>query len=353
MICNLGTALALMIAFGPGCAFDEAGDDLGDRNLDGFAPHDRVDDKAPGTGDTEAGNVPLSDHRPMIPSPQPLPPQVIGLADNPTSLALTDDGVYWTDAATSDSELSRVLRRDDNGTTVLASYHGFPVGLVAHGDRLYWADAERDSILSMPLAGGPITAVVSGLGAPYALATDGRRLYWTDVELRSIWSHDLVTRSVDILARDQGVPAAIVVTSNALIWSDVQSGSIRAIAKTGGDVTTLVTDRPLSTGLAVDDDHVYFSDLAASTVERVSLADGSVEVLTYEHVGAWSLALYGDTLAFGGRANSAIVTMHKDGGPIRVLAEDQSYPDYLVARGGILYWASISDGAIWMAGLRH
>jgi hypothetical protein len=54
---------------------------------------------------------------------------------------------------------------------------GSPSGVTTDNTNVYWSDIGTGGIYSMPLGGGAITTIASGLGEPYYLAIDSSNLY--------------------------------------------------------------------------------------------------------------------------------------------------------------------------------
>lgn len=336
----------LSIALGTGCTFESDGEPgpVGAPSFD-YDDIDVGDEEA--TLDFEAGHPATAPH--------PMAAEIVAFADNPTSVAASSDGVYWTDASTAFDSPSSVMGQSATGSAAVefSSHYGYAVGLVAHAGFLYWADVQNGVILSAPGNGGDAVTVVDGLQAPYAVTADDRALYWTDIEAGTIMSYDFATGSVVRLAKDQDVPAAIAVGSTAVIWTDLGSGAIRAVPKLGGSWLTLVSGVALGTGLAVDDNHIYYGDLLGQSIVRLSMADGSVEVIAEDQVGPGSIAIDGRSLVWTTQDYGTINEMRTSGGAIREIATQQADPDFLVAQGGNVYWASVGDGAVWQAGLAY
>lgn len=54
------------------------------------------------------------------------------------------------------------------------------------GASVYWADYNAGEVLSVPLAGGTPTTLVTGQQGPVAIAVDSTSVYWANSD-GSIW----------------------------------------------------------------------------------------------------------------------------------------------------------------------
>lgn len=93
---------------------------------------------------------------------------------NPAGVAVDLDNVYWANSGdpngTNGTLNSAPLADGPHTPSTLLGGLGIPVGVVVHDGQLYWATAGVGHISGMPVAGGPVTTVLSGLSTPEALA---------------------------------------------------------------------------------------------------------------------------------------------------------------------------------------
>jgi UDP-N-acetylglucosamine 2-epimerase len=86
------------------------------------------------------------------------------------------------------------------------------VGVAVGSGHIYWTSSGDGTIKEAPLAGGPVTTLVTGQDNPEGLAVDSGHLYWANNDI---------------------------------------SGTINEAPLTGGPVTTLATGQVSPVGVAV------------------------------------------------------------------------------------------------------
>ncbi len=145
-------------------------------------------------------------------------------------------------------------------------------------------DAANLSINSVPLAGGTIKALVSGIGAPVALAIDAANAYWTDTGAYlgcclqsgagSLKQAPLIGGAVSTVISGLDAPGRFDVDGANFAWTEVWRVAQAPLA--GTPVTTIASG--ISSNLAriaVDQTNVYILD--GDMIKTVPLGGGTIE----------------------------------------------------------------------------
>ncbi len=154
-----------------------------------------------------------------------------------TALAVDATHVFHTEDYTVAADCSVVVVPKAGGTRVTLASGGawnHPTGLAVNGGTVFWGVTTPGSILSVPVADGATTTLVSGV-APGALTADASNVYWVDA-----------------------------------------TGAIMKVAQTGGAATTLATI-PNAFAIAIDSTNVYVSTRPfnqPSTLYKIPIAGG-------------------------------------------------------------------------------
>ena len=147
------------------------------------------------------------------------------------------------------------------------------------------------TIKRVPISGGTVTILASGLTGPRRLAVDNTDVYWTELGSNIVnkISKTANNGTPTILASGLVGPLGIAVDNSYVYFTEYAgantgSGSIIKVLKTGGGQTTLVSGLHGPRGITVDGNNVYFTEVADSKqgtgmVKSVPLSGGSVTLL--------------------------------------------------------------------------
>jgi hypothetical protein len=156
--------------------------------------------------------------------------------DNPTALAWTNDTLYWVENDDPGEVVSDSL---DGGTTLtIASRQALPGLLATNGQSLAWYNGDTGAIITMPVAGGTPSTVVT-VPSVQALTIDTTAVYWATT-----------------------------------------TGLIGRRTLTGGTTTTLVTGLFDPTSLLSSGGTLYFTDRKGSTGTATTTDLGTVQSIT-------------------------------------------------------------------------
>jgi hypothetical protein len=196
------------------------------------------------------------------------------LADNqggPISITQKDGQLYWAAIATKEIWQSAL---DGSGAATVATGESVPLQVSTDSTRLIWT--RYGSVRARPLAGGPVTTLVSGqTNYIFAASSDGTNLYWL---LATSGGH---TGSVNSIPLAGGPNTALVSMEptgaadtgamqrdgSALFWVDTSPGQLRTVATDGTGLATLATGLSFPVSLALAPDAIWV--VAQSTVPNM------------------------------------------------------------------------------------
>jgi hypothetical protein len=186
---------------------------------------------------------------------------------------LQDDANIYSASVT----VRQISKSSGQSITLVGSTPPQMYSLAVGADRVYFVEAGRRDILSVPVGGGTVEAVVTRNGDPGPqIAADETRVYWFNPGGASIWAAPHAGGAVTKVADTGGPPDKIAVYDGALYWTipPPVSGkackgrsdgwpSLQTCPTTGGPVRTLASGYPSTrgfstNGLAFDDTSVYW-----------------------------------------------------------------------------------------------
>jgi hypothetical protein len=154
--------------------------------------------------------------------------------------------------------------------------------IAVSGDRVVFSQSTFDDecdgrVRSVPVTGGPITTLDSGICNLFALVADGRSVYWAE------YDSEINTGRVMRVKLDAGGGPTVLDTVAAqpmflardghhvyyTTW-DGANGEVRRVAKRSGASEALATEQLLPFSIDVDPTHVYWTTLFDGEVKRVA-----------------------------------------------------------------------------------
>jgi hypothetical protein len=256
---------------------------------------------------------------------------------SPYTLAIDGDSVYWAnDGAQNDGDVS-VAKVPLGGGAVTALVSGVrsPNGIAVDRSRVYFCGLGADSVqlLSVPLAGGPLSVVATGftndpitigplgvygsgpgriLAAPltggaarpvvpdgtldpssfetYGIAVDAHSVYWTMFgDPMSVMQAPLGGGPAKTLTSAAGPGEGLAVDADAIYFATGRG--IMKVPLTGG-TTTVLSSWPAA-GIAIDTAYVYFTnfDAAEGAVRKVAKSGGATITLATGQLLPWGIAV--------------------------------------------------------------
>lgn len=157
----------------------------------------------------------------------------------------------------------------DWAPTAHAKTTGRPVGLAVDTTHVYWTDSDPGVVAKTPIAGGPITNLVTGGDKTTGLAVDATHVYWSEWGSGRIGKVPKDGGPIVALATDQKGARAIATDDARVYWTHPPSGSVRSVSKDGGPVFTHATGQKHPYSVTVDATAIYWANVDGDTVMAV------------------------------------------------------------------------------------
>jgi sugar lactone lactonase YvrE len=309
---------------------------------------------------------------------QPLP-LVLGLV-HPVGLAVTPDGVYWTESGSFDAD---GVPRSDGAVKwvppgggqplVLAKEQQAPRDLVvdAAAKLVFWTSAgggvDDGAIMAATPEVGAVT-LLPGRLQPEGIARVGQTLFWTEQWKDQVLRVD--TAGVGPQVAAQGAPGSLTeggslgvspyrlsAASDVVCWT--YQGTLQAldgaVACRRSDAAAQVIAPQQSTprAIALDVDPsgsaraVYWASFEGGTISRVDLGGepyyGEPKIIAENQALPSGLAVDTDFFYWTNRGDGTVMQAPKSGGVARPLASGQLRPGAIVVDTKAVYW--INEGS--------
>jgi hypothetical protein len=189
--------------------------------------------------------------------------------DNPTSIAVSNGVVYWTNNDLAQNIMSVPIT---GGTpTVVASNQDYPWAIAVDDKNVYWTltgspdgGTTSGAVRQAPIGGGTVITLSSTLENPGGIAVDSENVYFTTEVGGNIHKFPIGGGTGISLAESQASPAYIAVSGGNVYWTNLGNGTVATVPASGTGPTTptvLATDAANSNaeGIAVNGSTVFFS----------------------------------------------------------------------------------------------
>jgi hypothetical protein len=224
-----------------------------------------------------------------------------------------------------------------------------PLYATTDGTTAFWAQGLTVSpaVMSVPLAGGPATALATDAGRVHALAIDETTVYF--VEFKGIWRIRAVPKGGGPTATiaETAEYANIAIGPDGVYWIDDSAGGrVAKISLTGGVSTELATGQGQVESITVDDEFVFWT--SGANVNRAAL-DGSDQTVIVPGANARSLLNDGDDLLWADEVAGTIMSIPRRGGTPTLVASTPGIARTLQSSGVLLYWiqGEPANGTLW------
>lgn len=148
-------------------------------------------------------------------------------------LLVAASGPFAVTGSTTPPALWRVERGSgDAGAFPLVPNLGKPWGLAIDDGGVFFADNVNGTVARVPLVGGDVVELASGLRSPRGLALDSTAIYVVEnVASGRVLRVDRVDGGVSALASNQSLPNAIAVDDEAIYWVTSGDGRVLRLRK--------------------------------------------------------------------------------------------------------------------------
>jgi hypothetical protein len=243
------------------------------------------------------------------------------------------------------------------------------LGLSVVGANAYWIDPYNHALYTVPIAGGSVSSLATGIGAPtvdglISLAVTTTTAYWTEggtyrgccvqASTGTIKSVPLGGGTVSTLFAGLDAPLALTIEDSNAVWAE--SWRIAQAPLAGGAATTLASGIATNMArIAVDASHVYILDTdfiktlpaAGGTVEKLAAVTGTIADFSG---GGQDIAVDGSSVYWtvqGGQSGATVQKVALTGGTPVTLAIDTS-----LANPQQCYWRIAVDAqsVYWSSG---
>lgn len=270
------------------------------------------------------------------------------LIDMSTNLALTNDLVVFG-ARRYGPPSDRIITVPKPGGTVtdIATAPDFATAVVTDGTTVFWLDSA--AVRSVPITGGAVMTLASGLVPSGGLSVDSQRVAWTErpsttVPLSgSILGVAKSGGAIETLVANAASPRVVELAGNgALVYADgvidYLPGSVSGIYRrtTTGSIQPVVGGIAGRGPIAVDGTHVYVSE--GWWLKRVPRAGGTPSVVSQGSFYITALDLDATHVYWVEDDLGTVRRAPLAGGVPTFLSSGNGKPFDLKVRGGTVYW---------------
>jgi hypothetical protein len=145
----------------------------------------------------------------------------------PAYIAVDGTSVYWTDTGL--SAVMKVPLAGGIATTLVSAPAGsLPTVITVDATNVYWMDEEL-SLMTVPIDGGAPALLASGGG--FGIAVDATNVYWTNVAAETLTKMPLVGGAITTLATGVFPSGGIAVDAKNVYWTEVSPSKVMQAPK--------------------------------------------------------------------------------------------------------------------------
>lgn len=274
----------------------------------------------------------------------------------PTSFAVDDSWVYWTDFS------RKVMKVSVQGGTpvVLATQQANPVGIAIDATNVYWSNfglqtPHTAAIMSIPIGGGTPVQLAECPSFCGDVTADASHLYWVSDGVNVVRA-GLDGSNAQTIATETNPVHRIVVQDNLVYWStgqDFQMNHVERAALDGTARVNIASEYGIIDIAAIGADIFFISSVGGSgALDHVnSWAPGQVKTLAAGAGGGYAgpVAVDESYVYFSWFGGDGFMKMPILGGsPVHVTIKVNGYYEStngIVAHGANLYWLGMTGGS--------
>jgi len=255
------------------------------------------------------------------------------------ALAMDATNVYWAGGSPPSGGIWSVPL--DGGTPVQLAATTSLTGLALGATNLYWTDDETQTVDSVPIGGGAVTTLASGLASPAGIVTDATSAYWLEGE--AILTMPLAGGSPTTLATVGLEPSTLAVGAGAVFYAQGTDASGIGIIPLDGGAWTSVGDA-YANAVVVDQTTVFlFGQYTGDYIVATVPVGGGPETPIAETFLDTPIAGDQTNFYWGNTWAGGIWRLPKDGGAPAIVAPQQPDPGFVAAYGGVVAWAEYTQ----------
>lgn len=186
---------------------------------------------------------------------------------NGGSIAIDATDVYWVAGSWAQGD-NTILNKTpkSGGTTITLEVEPSPISSIAvDSTEVYWIE-ESGTVNQASVTGGAVTTLASSSSA-YDIAIDGSNVYFTISNYPgALEKVPIGGGTVTVLASGLTYPGALVVDSTNLYWVD--ETTLKTMSLNGGAITVLASNLYYPSDVTVDAANVYWTDDAVREMTK-------------------------------------------------------------------------------------
>ena len=268
-------------------------------------------------------------------------PVLVSGLSNPTSIAVDDLNVYWTEFG----GLIRSVPKSGGTPTTLYTSGYNPSGVASDGSTVFFGDGLN--VRSLPRGGGQSTVLANS--NPLRIAVDSANVYWTDFNAGAVRSVPKNSGTMNTLATGSNSPAGIVTDGSFVYWSELSNpGAVRKVPVNGGTVT-LLGYNVNNYGIGIDSNNVYWGENVtpnAGSIDKEAKAGGTLSYLATGLPYIHDVTTDGTSVFWiqNGSNPNALSQVPITGGSPVTLATNLPDPVALAVDSTYVYWIDRNGG---------
>ena len=265
-------------------------------------------------------------------------------------------GVTPDDQTQPRATLKKFSMKEGRSVTLVAGLHNPFATIAVDGGYVYFASTEEGTIKKVPVRGGRVTTVVSGL-RPRGLAVDNGWIYFAEAPSRgrdgAIKKVSVNGGEVTVVTADAENPMRVTVGEQYIYFCDyLKDGSLKKVSKHASNGRTVTLSPGLSFPalpiLTKKKDYLITAEhLTPGTLNRISTKDGSKTVLLKDLLMPEPHVVDETHIYYSERHAGLIKKVPIDGDSVpTVLASGLAVPGWIVIDDLYVYFTDRGKGTV-------